>query len=107
MSVLQRTSSTVVDTSQSPYSRLRPVPVDAVALADAFWAPRLRTNRETTLPTQHEHLERTGRLDNFRRAAGKQDGPFEGYWWNDSDVYKWLEAACWSIAAPPHTALQR
>jgi DUF1680 family protein len=82
------------------------VPVDAVTLDDAFWAPRLRRNREVTIPAQHRHLEETGRLDNFRRAAGKRpDLPFQGIYFNDSDVYKWLEAASWSLVAHPDPVL--
>ena len=68
----------VVDTSTSPHARLRPVPLTAVRLTDAFWASRLRTNRDVTLPAQHRYLEETGRLDNFRRAAGKLDVRFIG-----------------------------
>ena len=40
-------------------------------LTDGFWTPRLRINREVTLPTQHQLLESTGRIDNFRATAGK------------------------------------
>ena len=58
-----------VDTSHSPYAKLRPVPLDAVTLSDSFWAPRLRTVRDVTLPTQLAQIEQTGRLNNFRRAA--------------------------------------
>jgi len=86
----------VVDTS--PYARLRPLPLTAVTLTDAFWAPRLRINREVTLPSQYRQLEETGRVDNFRRAAGKIKAPFQGRYYNDSDVYKWLEAAAWTLA---------
>lgn len=107
MAVLQRTGLAIVDTSRSPYARLRPLSMDAVTLADAFWEPRRRTNRQDTLPAQHAQLEHTGRLDNFRRAAGKQDGPFEGIYFNDTDVYKWLEAASWSLAANPDPALDQ
>jgi hypothetical protein len=64
-------SSIVVDTSASPNARLRPVPLTAVKLTDSFWAPRLRINRDVTLPTQYQLLEGTGRIDNFRAAAGK------------------------------------
>ena len=63
--------SVVVDTTKSGNARLRPVPISAVVLADDFWAPRLRINREVTLPTQYQLLEETGRIDNFRAAAGK------------------------------------
>ena len=45
-----------------------------------------------------ELLESSEHLANFRRAAGKQDGPFYGLYFNDTDVYKWLEAAAWSLA---------
>ncbi len=94
-------SAVIVDTSASPHAAHRPVPVGNVRLSDAFLAPRLRINRETTIPSQYAHLEETNRLRNFRRAAGEFDGPFEGIYFNDSDVYKWLEAAAWAIAANP------
>ena len=77
-----RPSAVVVDTSRSPYARLRPVPLTAVTLTDDFWAPRQRVNREVTLPSQYRLLEETGRIDNFRRAAGKLDVPFQGRYYN-------------------------
>ena len=90
--------SVVVDTSRSRHTRLRPLPLTDVRLSDSFWEPRRRVNREFTLPSQYEHLENTGRVDNFRRAAGKIEVPFRGLNFNDSDVYKWLEAASWTLA---------
>ena len=59
-------SSLVVDPSASPNARLRPVPLVAVRLCDRFWAPRLRIDRDVTLPTQYQLLEGTGRIDNLR-----------------------------------------
>jgi len=97
----------VVDTTNSPHARLRPVPLDAVSLNDAFWAPRLKINREVTLPSQYKQCEDTGRLDNFRRAAGTKDVPFQGIYFNDSDVYKWLEAVSWSLATHPDKGLAK
>ena len=78
-----------------------------VRLSDGFWEPRRKTNREVTLASQFELLEETGRLDNFRRAAGKTGGDFNGIYFNDSDVYKWLEAASWSLATDPDAELER
>src|SRR5579862_8594157 len=93
----------VVDTVRSAHARLKPIPITAVRLDDGFWSPRLRTNRERTLPALYRLLEEKGRLDNFRRAAGKKNTPFQGvYYFNDTDVYKWLEAAAWSLAAYPN-----
>jgi DUF1680 family protein len=91
-------TSFVVDTSQSPYAKLRPVPVKNVHLNDSFWAPRQKILRETTLPSQYHLLEETGRLANLRRAAGKQKSDFIGLVFNDSDVYKWVEAVAFSLA---------
>jgi len=96
-----RPNAIVVDTTNSPFARLKPVPLTAVTLADQFWAPRLRINRQVTIPSQHRLLEETGRLDNFRRAAGQKAIPFQGRFFNDSDVYKWLEAASWTLADSP------
>jgi DUF1680 family protein len=88
----------IVDTTGTR-ARLNPVPLSAVTVKDQFWAPRLQLNHEVTLPDQLRLLEETGRLDNFRRVAGLVDKPFEGMYFNDSDVYKWLEAASWTLAA--------
>ena len=96
----------VVDTTASPHAQLRPVPLGNVTLADTFWEPRRRVNREATLPSQFRHLEETDRLNNFRRAAGKLDAPFVGIYFNDSDVYKWLEATAWTLAEGPNPELE-
>lgn len=101
-----KTAGLVVDTRSSPHAKLRPVPLGSVTLSDTFWAPRRRINRDVTLPTQFQHLEDTDRLNNFRRAAGKVDAPFVGIYFNDSDVYKWLEAAAWTLAEGPNPELK-
>jgi len=94
-------AAVIVDTSASPHARHRAVPVGAVRLTDTFLAPRIETNRTSTLVSQYQHLVETNRLRNFERAAGTFDGPFDGIYFNDSDVYKWLEAVSWAIAATP------
>ncbi len=90
--------SVVVDTTESPAARLKPVPIGAVRMTDEFWATRLRQMREVTLPSQYELMEETGRIDNFRRASGKIKGEFKGIYFNDSDVYKWIEGCAYSLA---------
>ena len=95
----------VVDLSHSPFAALRPVPTHAVRLQDAFWAPRIEINRTITIPAQLRQCETTGRIDNFRRASGKKEGAFQGIYFNDSDVYKWLEAAAFSLGTHPDPQL--
>jgi len=99
--VLAELGQSAIDTSKSPYAKLCPVGVSDVTLNDTFWAPRLEVNLKISLPSQYKLLWDTGRIDNFLRVAGKKDVDFQGIWFNDSDVYKWLEAASWALAAHP------
>ncbi len=101
----QELKAQVVDISRSPHVKLRPVSLNEVFLKDDFWAPRLKVNEEVTIPTQYPNLE--DRLDNFRRVSGKKpDIKFEGIYFNDSDVYKWLEAASWVLARKDNPELK-
>lgn len=84
---------------------LTPVPFTQVALSGHFWLPRLETNRTVTLPYALAKCEATGRVDNFLKAAGKLDGPHTGLVFNDSDIYKALEGAAYSLSLHPDTEL--
>ena len=85
---------------------LSAVPFTDVTLADEFWTPRIETNRTASLPHNIEWCRKTGRIDNFANAAKKQ-GKFRGLVFNDSDLYKVLEAASYSLAAHPDPALDK
>ena len=86
-------------------SQLRPVPLTAVTFEDAFWRPRRALLRAVSLPAQYAQCEATGRVQNLHRAAGWLDQPFQGRYYNDSDVYKWLEAVAWLAAEAPDVTL--
>jgi uncharacterized protein len=92
---------TPVDVRHSPHAVHRPVPVDHVSLEDEIWAPRIRLNRQRTIPAQYTLLEETSRFNNFRRVAGTWEGGHVGREFNDTDVYKWLEAASWALVHAP------
>ena len=72
---------------------IKPVPFTQVHVNDVFWAPKMETNRAVTVPYAIRKNEETGRVDNFRKAAGLMKGAFQGKRYNDSDVYKAMEAA--------------
>lgn len=76
---------------------ITPIPFYAVSVTDAFWAPRLETNRTTTLPYNFQKCEETGRISNFSKAAGWMGGSHEGIFFNDSDVFKVMEGAAYSL----------
>jgi len=77
--------------------RVQPVSNAAVKLVDDFWRPRLEKNRTVTIPHIMGQNEQTGRVANFRRAAGLEEGAFEGRAFNDTDVYKVIEAASYAL----------
>lgn len=79
--------------------------LNQVDIKDRFWRPRLDTNREVTLEHQLSKLEEAGTLDNFRIAAGEKMGVHRGMRFSDSDVYKWLEAASYTLAKHPSEKL--
>jgi len=86
---------------------IRPVAFTQVKITDAFWQPRLETNRRVTIPFAFKKCEETGRIDNFLKAAGRMPGPFQGKRYNDSDVYKIIEGAAYSLSLERYPELER
>ena len=82
-----------------------PVAFTEVTFDDRFWLPRLTTNREVTIPYDFRKCEETGRIDNFAKAAGLMAGPHEGIFFNDSDVFKVVEGAAYSLSLHPDSQL--
>ena len=90
-------------TASGPYES---PPLTAVRLTEgSFWAERLGRNRDTTIPHILAQNEKTGRVANFERAAGRRDGAYEGRRFNDTDVYKVIEAASYALAVEPDPKL--
>ncbi len=80
---------------------LTPVPFTDVKFTDGFWADRLAVVRDATLRANFHQCEITGRLDNLAIAAGKKEGVYQGYFFNDSDVYKAIEGGAYVLATMP------
>ena len=91
--------------SSSDSARLEAVPFTAVQIDDSFWRPRIETNRTVTIPTNFEKSEETGRISNFARAGGLEEGPHQGKHYDDSDVFKIIEGASYSLAQTPDPEL--
>ncbi|HDZ41516.1 MAG TPA: glycoside hydrolase family 127 protein [Bacteroidetes bacterium] len=83
-----------------------PVKFTEVSLDDNYWAPRIETNRTVTIPFALQKIEETGRIDNFRKAAGIMDGPYQGKRYNDTDVFKVLEGVAYSLSMHPDDTLE-
>jgi DUF1680 family protein len=111
----------VLGAAQTPVGRpqgpprdypVQPVPFTAVHLTDGFWAPKIEINRTVTIPFAFQQCERTGRVDLFERAATVLRGqPLEnrkppGYPFDDTDVYKVIEGASYTLSVHPDPKLE-
>jgi DUF1680 family protein len=91
---------------------VKPVPFTAVHVNDLFWAPRIETNRTVSIPFAFQKCIETGRMDNFERAAAVLRGEIiqntqpPGYPFDDTDPYKVLEGASYSLSVHPDPLLE-
>ena len=76
-----------------------------VRLTDNFWLPRIETNRTVTIPASFERCESTGRVKNFVMAAKKSGKFCTTFPFDDTDIYKTLEGASFSLAVHPDAKL--
>lgn len=86
-----------------PYS---PAQLTNVTVTGGFWLPRIETNRLATLRTDFEKCE-LARIPNFRNAAARKWGVFKGCPFDDSDVFKVIEGAAYTLATHPDEELEK
>lgn len=86
---------------------IQPVSFVSVKLSDKFWAPRIKTNQETTIPIALKQCYITGRVDNFKKAGGLMPGYFNTqFTFDDTDIYKILEGMSYSVQMYPNKNLE-
>jgi DUF1680 family protein len=87
---------------------ITPVPFTSVKVTDAFWGQRLKASREVTIPLAFSKCEETGRYQNFVKAAHPSESyKVEGFSFDDTDVYKTIEGASYSMQIYPDKKLDR
>lgn len=96
------------------WQKIRPLPLNDVNILDQFWCDRIETARSTSieymwkaLNDQIDDIPPSHCIANFRVAAGLEEGEFKGYVFQDSDLYKWLEAVGYSLMTHPDADLER
>lgn len=94
-----------VNPSASARCVLRPLPLGGARITGGFWAARQLINRDVAIPGGAHRLQAAGNYDNLRIAAGIADGDYRGPVYQDSDIYKWLEAVAWEIGRAPSDEL--
>ena len=91
----------IIATRNSPYAKLKSVPVQAVTIETGFWSKRRTTNVASSIPSMRQELLDHGRMDNFLRLAGQSQAPQRGPVYSDSDIYKWIESVGFTLQSQP------
>lgn len=87
---------------------IQPVAFTQVKVNDNFWAPKIKVNADVTIPYTLEQCRKTGRVDNFLRAAGKLPGDkLTEFTFDDTDIYKVIEGASYSLQVQKNPALEK
>ena len=86
---------------------IQPINFTKVKVNDHFWAPRIELNQKVTIPIAIAQCYKTGRIENFKIAGKLTQGKFQSeYPFDDSDVYKIIEGASYSIQTHPDKQLE-
>jgi hypothetical protein len=96
----------LVSLSQKADYPIQVVPFTDVKLTDNFWLPRIKTNHTVTIPASFSRCEETGRVKNFEMAAAKSGKFCTIFPFDDTDIYKTIEGASYSLSLYPDKALE-
>src|SRR6478735_4904528 len=77
-----------------------------VKLTDNFWLPRIKINHTVTIPASFERCEKTGRVKNFVMAAARSGKFCTTFPFDDTDIYKTIEGASFSLSIFPDKKLE-
>lgn len=87
---------------------ITPVPFTSVKVNDGFWGQRLKASREVTIPLAFSKCEETGRYENFVKAKNPSESyKVTGFSFDDTDVYKTIEGASYSMQTFPDKKLEK
>ena len=93
---------------------LKYLPLRDLRIDDPFWNRYTRLVTEEILPYQLDSLldrvpgaPPSHCVRNLRIAAGLEEGKFDGFVFQDTDLAKWLEAAAYSLAWMPDPELEK
>lgn len=83
------------------------IPFNKVVLSDQFWLPKIETNRTVTIPSSFKKCEETGRVENFQLAIKKTGKFLTTFPFDDTDIYKTIEGASFSMSVHPDPVLDK
>jgi DUF1680 family protein len=107
ISILVAFVITVNSFSQSPLQKFEFVNFSKVNITDNFWKPKIDKVATVTLKACIYQTEvKTPRIRNFEKVARKKGEKHEGIYYDDSDVYKAIEAMAYALKTHPDSSLE-
>jgi len=89
------------------------LPLSQIHIDDAFWNTYTSLVTREIIPYQYKTLNdlipgipESHCIRNLRIAAGLEEGTFEGFVCQDTDLAKWLEAVAYSLSYEPNPELE-
>jgi DUF1680 family protein len=94
--------------SQTSLQKIEPVNFADVNITDEFWKPKIDKVATKTLSACIYQTEvATPRIKNFERVAAKKGEQHQGIFYDDSDVFKALEAMAYSLKTHPSAEMEK
>ena len=94
--------------AQPIFQKIEPVSFSQVNVTDNFWKPKIDKVATKTLAACIYQTEvATGRIRNFEKVARKKGEKHEGVFYDDSDVFKALEAMGYSLKTHPSVDMEK
>ena len=94
--------------AQPIFKKIEPVSFSQVNVTDNFWKPKIDKVATKTLAACIYQTEvATGRIRNFEKVARKKGEKHEGIFYDDSDVFKALEAMGYSLKTHPSVDMEK
>jgi uncharacterized protein len=98
----------LVPKAQISLHKIEPVSFSKVTITDHFWKPKIEKVATKTLPACIYQTEvATARIRNFEKVARKKGEKHEGIFYDDSDVFKALEAMAYSLKTHPSAEMEK
>ncbi|MBI1343388.1 MAG: glycoside hydrolase family 127 protein [Terrimonas sp.] len=93
---------------QEPIRKIEPINFSQVNITDEFWKPKIDKVATKTLEACIYQTEiATPRIRNFLKVARGKGEEHEGIFYDDSDVFKALEAMAYSLKTHPNAAMEK
>src|SRR5688572_4776143 len=83
------------------------IDIKNVIITDSFWLPKIKVIQDTTIMHAFEKCAEEGRMENFLIAGKAKSGKTRGKMpFDDTDLYKTIEGASYSLISMPDPALE-